>query len=96
MDALTLKKHLNEGASILLLDVREAAEYEQSDKIEGSINIPMTRVLAEVNMGTIPKNMPIVTICRSGARAEMVAQVLKQKGYNIESLEGGMDAWSEV
>ena len=80
---------------VLLLDVREKDEYETGDKIEGSQNMPMGRVFVEAQKGTLPKNKKIVAVCKTGGRCEIVARELKQKGYDIEHLEGGVDGWQQ-
>jgi rhodanese-related sulfurtransferase len=81
------------GEDILLLDVREKDEYEMGDKIEGAQNMPMGRVFVEAQKGTLPKDKKIVAICKTGGRCEIVARELKQKGYDIEHLEGGVEGW---
>jgi rhodanese-related sulfurtransferase len=90
-----LKEKLAKGENLKLIDVREKDEYEQGDKIEGAENIPMGRVFVEATKGTLPKDQPIVAICKTGGRCEIVARELKSKGYNIEHLEGGVEEWKK-
>lgn len=79
-----------------MLDVREQDEAEKSGvKIEGSQNIPMGRVFIEVGKDSLPKDKKIITICKTGGRCEIVARELKQKGYDVEYLEGGIEAWDK-
>ncbi len=35
----------------------------------------------------------IITVCKSGTRCEIVARELKQKGFAIDHLEGGIEGW---
>jgi rhodanese-related sulfurtransferase len=92
MKSSELKEQAGQG-NVLLLDVRERDEYEAGEKIEGAQNMPMGRVFVEAKKGTLPKDRKIVTICQTGGRCEIVARELKQKGYDIEYLEGGIEAW---
>ena len=38
--------------------------------------------------------MPVVAICRSGARSRTVAEALVGAGYDAVNLDGGMRAWA--
>ena len=97
MKVFELKDKLAKGEDVLLLDVREKEEIEDSeDKIEGSQHMPMGRVFVEANKGNLPKDKKIVTICKSGTRCEIVARELRQKGYDIEHLEGGLNEWQKA
>ena len=79
---------------MILVDVRERDEIAQAGgMIAGARNIPMGDVLVEEAKGTLPKDKKIITICRSGRRSEFVARDLVKKGYDAESLDGGMDEW---
>lgn len=96
MNVSELRKRLQKGENVLLLDVREKQEVDEGkDMIEGAENMPMGKVFIEANKGRLPKDRKIVTICKSGTRCEIVARELRQKGYDIEHLEGGIDSWSK-
>ena len=65
-----LNEELVDGA-LFMLDVREAAEIEEDGFIEGSINIPVREVLA--NLDKLPaQDQPIVITCASGHRGGFV------------------------
>lgn len=89
-----LKEKINSGEDIMLIDVRERDEYEKNEKIAGAQNIPMGQVFIEAAAEKLPKDKKIITICKSGGRCEIVAQELSKKGYDIEYLEGGVNAWN--
>ncbi len=93
MQAKELKQGLNEGKDVMIVDVREHDEYEKGEKMEEATNIPMGQMFIEAAQGRLPKDKKIVTVCKSGTRCEIVARELKAKGYDIEHLEGGMEAW---
>ena len=97
MKANELKRKLADGEDIVLLDVREAEEVAGSrQSVEGSRNVPMGKVFTEAAKGNLPKDKKIITICKTGGRCEIVARELKQKGYNIEHLEGGIEGWQKA
>lgn len=79
-----------------ILDVREAAEVEKDGYIEGSVNIPVREVLA--NLDKLPGlDEPIVVTCASGHRGAMVMSALKLLGYtNVRNLGGGIGAWKKA
>ncbi|MCK9361297.1 rhodanese-like domain-containing protein [Patescibacteria group bacterium] len=93
MKATELKTKLQNN-EVKVLDVREQEEFDLSGAIPGSENVPMGKVFVEASKGLLPKDKKIVTVCKSGTRCEIVARELKQKGYDIEFLEGGLDAWN--
>ena len=64
--------------------------------IPGAENIPMGQVFVEVGKGTIAKDEKTVVVCAKGGRCEIVAEELREKGFNIEHLEGGLEAWEEL
>ena len=91
-----LKELLEKGEKPLLLDVREADEFGGGeDAVEGSENVPMGKVFVEAAKGELPKDKKIVTICKTGGRCGIVARELKEKGFDIDYLEGGVDEWNK-
>jgi rhodanese-related sulfurtransferase len=47
-------------------------------------------------LAEIPRDRDIIVHCRSGARSQRIAEVLKQAGYNsVVNLAGGILAWSD-
>lgn len=89
-----------EKGEVVILDVRNQNDYQEW-KIEGnaltSLNIPYFDFLDEDEavFQQIPKNEEIVVICAKGGSAQMVAEVLDEKGYPVSYLEQGMQAWSQ-
>ncbi|HVM90933.1 MAG TPA: rhodanese-like domain-containing protein [Verrucomicrobiae bacterium] len=96
MNAEQLKDALAKGEKMKILDVREHDEFTQGgNAVPGSENMPMGQVFVNASKGLLPKDEKIVTVCKSGTRCEIVARELKQKGYDIDFLEGGVDAWNK-
>lgn len=89
-----LKSRLSEGRAPVMLDVREAWEY-QTACIENSILIPMGEIparISELNRGT-----ELVVICHHGGRSMQVAMFLERQGFSsVFNLTGGVDAWARA
>jgi rhodanese-related sulfurtransferase len=80
-------------SSPILLDVREPWEYDAA-RIEGSTLMPMGDVPGRAFQELDPE-AHIVTICHHGVRSLNVAVWLRNQGFeNVQSLRGGIDAWS--
>ncbi len=79
------------SASVQVIDVRERDEWLEG-RIAGSVLIPMSELAERVH--EIDPTMPIVTVCRVGARSLYVAEALLEAGFpNAKSLAGGINAW---
>jgi len=77
---------------LVLLDVREPWEYATA-KIDGSLLVPMGDIPARLQ--ELDPEAHIVTICHSGVRSMNVAVWLRNQGLEkVQSLRGGIDAWS--
>lgn len=94
MTADELRALLQAGTPLKLLDVREPDEFSAGDGLEGVENMPMGRIFLEAAAGRLPKDMKIVTVCKSGSRCEIVARELRLQGYDIDHLAGGIQAWN--
>ncbi len=87
-----LKRRLDAGDALVLLDVREVWEYEMS-RIEGSKLIPMGEMPERVS--ELVPSAETVVICHHGSRSAYMTQALERAGFqNVINLEGGLDAYS--
>jgi adenylyltransferase/sulfurtransferase len=87
-----LKRRIDAGEDVQLIDVREPYEY-QIAQIGGKL-IPQNDV--PQRLSEIDRNREVVVHCRSGARSQKIAEFLKQAGYpRVVNLAGGILAWSE-
>ena len=87
-----LKGRRDRGEDVFLLDVREPYEF-QIAQIGGKL-IPQNDV--PQRLAEIPRDREIVVQCRSGARSQRIAELLKQAGYqDVVNLAGGILAWSD-
>jgi adenylyltransferase/sulfurtransferase len=86
------KRRIDSGEDLFLLDVREPYEY-QIAQIGGTL-IPQNDV--PNRLAEIPRDKEIVVQCRSGARSQRIAELLKQQGYTqVVNLAGGILAWAD-
>lgn len=97
MDASELKQKLEAGEQdFRLIDIREEEELSHEPLIKGAEHIPMGKFFTEVAKGSIPKEEKTVLVCKSGGRCGVVSRELKEKGYDIEILEGGIEAYRNL
>jgi adenylyltransferase/sulfurtransferase len=94
MDYITptdLKKQLDSNATFTLLDIRE--QYELDICQIGGVHIPMSEVSARAN--ELDANAQTAVLCRSGKRAEAVANFLATDAdfSHVSIVKGGILAW---
>jgi rhodanese-related sulfurtransferase len=76
---------------VLVLDVREPWEYNRGH-MPGVTLIPTGEI--PYRLGEIPKDRPVIVVCRVGNRSDAVTTYLRERGYaNIHNMEGGIEAW---
>ncbi|MGD6833454.1 rhodanese-like domain-containing protein [Sutcliffiella halmapala] len=85
-----LKKKLDAGEELLLVDVREDEEIE-TGKIKQAKHIRMGDIPASLDQ--LDKDKEYIVICRSGRRSENVCHYLQDQGYKVRNMEGGMLEW---
>jgi rhodanese-related sulfurtransferase len=90
-----LKRRLDGGEPVFLLDVRNDDEYAYC-RLPGSVLIPLPELpqrIDEVNAD----DALVVVYCHHGVRSLHGASLLMRAGLsNVASLAGGIDAWSLV
>ena len=88
-----LKKRLDNGDDIQIVDVREDSEVAIS-RLPNSIHIPMAQVLARMN--EIDPNRETVVHCKMGGRSARVIDALQRSGFagKLLNLKGGIIGWS--
>jgi rhodanese-related sulfurtransferase len=89
-----LKRMLDSGSLKNLVDVRNPGEWNQGH-ISQAVNRPLAAIL---DKGLeLPKDDQIAINCSIGYRTNIVASLLKQKGYaNVQAVVGGTFAWSHA
>ncbi|HEV8081677.1 MAG TPA: rhodanese-like domain-containing protein [Chitinophagaceae bacterium] len=90
-----IKKRLDAGEKLTLIDVREPhenAEFNIGGKLIPVGNIQSMQIDDIENL----RNEEVILYCRSGNRSGIAAMVLDQLGFtNTKNLTGGMLAWGE-
>jgi rhodanese-related sulfurtransferase len=94
-----LKAKLEKGEEFLLIDVRQASEYDNS-AIPGAINMPRGVLEFKIRddqyweqefLYTPSDSVEIIVYCKSGYRGALSTLALKQLGFlNVKNLKGGM------
>ena len=91
VDPHEAKARIADGAHHV--DVREPDEI-RAKRIAGAVALPLSTFL-ESYQTQLPKDLPIVVSCRSGARSGRVTAFLLEQGYDAVNLAGGILAWEE-
>lgn len=80
------------GANVLVLDVREPAEYAFGH-IPGAISIPLGQL--EALCGKLDPEHHYYVVCRAGNRSDMACQLLAEKGFkHVSNVLPGMSQWN--
>lgn len=80
----------NDGKPVHLIDVRTEKEVKNG-KIPGAHHIPLNEL--PQRMGEIEKDKEYVLVCHSGNRSAKAAKFLKQNGFKVKNMSGGMLKW---
>lgn len=89
-----LKRSLDAGRKIFLLDVREPSEFE-AGHIEGAVNIPVRELPGRVKELPQDRGLKMVAYCASGIRSAYATMFLRVYGYSdVRTLEHGIREWA--
>jgi adenylyltransferase/sulfurtransferase len=89
-----LKRKLDAKEDVFVLDVREPHEYPIANL--GAPLIPVGSLEGRVAELAAQKNREVIVHCRSGARSQKAAVILKNAGFtNVSNLTGGILAWAD-
>jgi adenylyltransferase/sulfurtransferase len=87
-----LKRRLDAGDNIYVLDVREPHEY-QICNIGGHL-IPLSDL--PNRLSELDKNSEIVAHCKMGGRSAKAVDLLRKSGFkNVRNMTGGILAWAD-
>lgn len=81
------------GDAAQIIDVREADEFfGPFGHIDGATLIPLGQLASRIE--ALPRDKPIVTVCRSGGRSAQAYVLLKRAGFDqVANMSGGMLHW---
>jgi rhodanese-related sulfurtransferase len=90
-----VKKRMDAGEKLNLVDVREPFENEEFNI--GGILLPLGDIQATmIDEIESLKDEEVILYCRSGNRSGQAAMILEMMGFtNTKNLTGGMLAWQE-
>lgn len=92
---LDLKREMDSGRSLVILDVREPSEFA-AGHIEGAVNLSVHELDRRLREVPPDKHQEIVTICRSGKRSAWATMFLRVAGWKrVRSVPGGMLEWEQ-
>jgi rhodanese-related sulfurtransferase/TusA-related sulfurtransferase len=87
-----LAQKLETKENIVVLDVREAAEYV-FNHIPNAVSIPLGEL--ENRLNDLNREDEIFVVCRTGNRSDFAAQKLAENGFNkVFNVVPGMSEWS--
>ncbi len=93
ISAVDLKRRMDAGDDIQLIDVRQPDEWAFA-KIEGAKLIPLGEILNR--MSEIDEDRETVLQCKTGMRSAKAVEMLQLSGFKgkLKNLKGGITAWS--
>ncbi|MEA5098078.1 MAG: FAD-dependent oxidoreductase [Burkholderiaceae bacterium] len=74
-------------AAAQIVDVR-GKPMADANPVAGAVNIPMPTLRA--NLDKLDRNRPVVTVCALGKNSYFASRVLRQNGFDVQSLDGGI------
>ncbi|GMQ88263.1 MAG: hypothetical protein BMS9Abin08_1498 [Gammaproteobacteria bacterium] len=92
-----LKKRLENGDDILVLDVRTAADFVgEQGHITGAVNLPLEELPERISEIGDYQEKPVVTVCRTDRRSAKAVELLAQRGFaDVHVVTNGMTSWNE-
>ena len=93
MTATELKKRLDNGDDMQIIDVREDVEMAIR-RIPNSVHIPLGKILTRMN--EIDPNRETVVHCKMGGRSARAIDALQRSGFRgkLMNLKDGIIGWS--
>ncbi len=92
IEASELKRALDAGEELVIVDVREGWEHALAH-LPGAVHIPLGE-LGKRHSELHPERAHVL-YCHHGVRSMRAAMALAQQGFaNVRSLRGGIDRWS--
>jgi len=77
-------------AGAYVLDVRQPDEYE-AVHVPGAVLVPLDQL--EARQAEIPRDQPVLVICKSGGRSAVAVRALNAAGFDATNVAGGTLAW---
>jgi rhodanese-related sulfurtransferase len=96
LGTLEATRLLNQGAGVLVLDVRDAEEFA-AGHLPRARNVPMKELAGRTGEFTKFKSKPVIVTCKSGTRGAAAVRALRVAGFEqVYQLRGGIAAWQQA
>jgi rhodanese-related sulfurtransferase len=90
-----VKKRMDSGDKLLLVDVREESEYAR-DHLPGAIHLGKGVIERDIEVRVPELDAEMILYCGGGFRSALAADNLQKMGYtNVISMDGGIRGWRE-
>jgi len=88
------KKRIDAGENLFIMDVRQPEEYA-TGYVPNAVLIPLGEVAQR--LGEIPRDKPVIVVCKSGGRSAQVSKILDDNGFkSVFNVLGGTSAWKAM
>ena len=91
--SIAMVESLRQRDDVVLIDVREDWEYA-AGHIPGTVLIPLGQLSSR--LAEIPTDKTVIAVCRSDNRSGQATQLLKERGFTVHNMTGGMIAWEQA
>ncbi len=83
-------------SEVRILDVRSVAEFGgELGHLEDSLIIPLDELRERLD--EVPRDLPVVTLCQTGKRSAMAADILRKAGVErVANIHGGLVQWQRA
>lgn len=85
------EKQLAEGAQ--LLDVRTQEEWDEGHLEDATLVTVTEEGFLEKAKAKLDPKKPVVVYCRSGTRSAKATEQLREAGFTVHDMKGGITAW---
>ena len=80
----------------VIVDVSEVGEFA-AGHMGGAKNVPFSQLEEKLPVAVKNKDLPLILVCTTGARANRAVAVAKKLGYaQAQALGGGLKAWQDA
>ena len=98
VDVESLRETLERGEPVSVVDIRPKDQRVEW-RIPGSVHFDAYEALKAkaphaMEGMDLPERLPVVTVCAAGNTSAVAAEQLRDRAFEVYTLEGGMKAWS--
>jgi len=91
-----VKRRLDAGESIVLLDVRTEQELALA-RLHGARHVPLQSLAASLPALSEHDDQTVIVFCHHGRRSMQAAVFLREQGFaDVRSMAGGIDLWARA